>query len=41
MFVSINGVEVPMLRRFALRIVLAVIGGIGGRACEQQCGAGQ
>jgi hypothetical protein len=41
MFVSINGIEIPMRRRFALRIVLAVIGGIGGRACEEQCGAGQ
>jgi hypothetical protein len=30
-----------MRRRFALRIVLAVTGGIGGRACEEQCGAGQ
>jgi hypothetical protein len=41
MFVGINGVEIPMRRRFASRIVLAVIGGTDGRACEEQCGAGQ
>ena len=41
MFVSINGVEIPMRRGFALRIVLAVIGRVGGRAREEQCGAGQ
>jgi hypothetical protein len=41
MFVSVNSVEIPMRRRSALRIILAVIGGIGGGACEKQCGAGQ
>lgn len=40
MFVSIDSVEIPMRRGLALRIVLAVIG-IGGRACEKQCGAGK
>jgi len=41
MFVSIDSVEIPMRRRFALSIVFAVIGGTDGRACEEQCGAGQ
>jgi hypothetical protein len=41
MFVSVNGVEIPMRRGFSLCIVLAFIGRVGGRACEEQCGAGQ
>jgi hypothetical protein len=41
MFVSVNGVEIPMRRGFSLCIVLGFIGRVGGRACEEQCGAGQ
>ena len=40
-FVSIDGVEISMRCGFALRIVLAFISGVGGCACEEQCGAGQ
>ena len=41
MFVSINGVEIPMRRGFSLCIVLALVGRVGGRACEEQYGADQ
>jgi len=39
--VSIDGVEVPMLRGSVLHIVLAGLVRIGGRACEDQRGARQ
>jgi len=41
MFVSVNDVEISMRRGFSLCIVLAFIGRVGGRACEEECGAGQ
>jgi hypothetical protein len=41
MFVSIDRIEISMRRASALCIVLAVVSGIGSRACEEQCGASQ
>jgi hypothetical protein len=41
MFVSVDGVEISMRRGLALRIDLAVVCGVGSRAREDQCGAGQ
>jgi len=35
MFVSIDGVEIPMRRGIALRIVPAFIGRVGGPASEE------
>jgi hypothetical protein len=41
MFVSVDGIEIPMGRGYSLCIVLALIGRVGGRAGEEQYGAGQ